>query len=372
MTEHKSFKRLVRARMAKTGESYTAARAMLLRAEEPTSRDAVRLATSDDRIRERTGRGWEEWFAILDEWGASERSHRETARWLAEQQGLHPLAWNVQAIASSYELARGLRVVGEKDDGFAITSSRTVGVDVARLYDAFVKESQRHQWLPDGELLKRTATRPKSALRLGQGRHPRERHVPRQGRGQEHGRARAPEAAGRRRGRAGEGLLAATAWRAQAGAGAMNCDESVSRTPGSDLRITTKENEMNHQTANPIGDVLTIGVPVTDQDQALEFYLVKLGFEKRRDVPVPQFGGRWIEVAPQDATVTIALVPTREGVPPGVQTGIRLKARDANAVHADLQARGVDVGELMRWPGVPPMFELHDQDGNGLEIVEAA
>lgn len=35
MTEHKSFKRLVRARMGKTGESYTAARANLLRVEEP-------------------------------------------------------------------------------------------------------------------------------------------------------------------------------------------------------------------------------------------------------------------------------------------------------------------------------------------------
>jgi hypothetical protein len=32
MTEHKSFKRFVRARMEKTGESYTAARANLLRA----------------------------------------------------------------------------------------------------------------------------------------------------------------------------------------------------------------------------------------------------------------------------------------------------------------------------------------------------
>jgi hypothetical protein len=163
MTEHRSFKRLVRARMAKTGESYTAARAMLLRAEEPKDAIDVRLATSDKKIRQRTGRGWEEWFALLDEWGAAERSHRETARWLAEQQGLHPLAWNVQAIASSYERARGLRVVGEKDDGFAITVSRTVAIDVERLYDVFVEESQRDRWLPDGELSPRTATRPKSA-----------------------------------------------------------------------------------------------------------------------------------------------------------------------------------------------------------------
>jgi lactoylglutathione lyase len=121
-----------------------------------------------------------------------------------------------------------------------------------------------------------------------------------------------------------------------------------------------------------IGDVLTIGVPVSDQDRALQFYLDRLGFEKRRDVPVPQFGGRWIEVAPAAAMVTLALVPARENAPAGVQTGIRLKTADAAAVHTELASRGVEVGELLRWPGVPPMFALRDQDGNGLEIVEAA
>ena len=163
MTEHKSFKRLVRARMAKTGESYTAARAMLLRAEEPKESDGVRLATSDERIRERTGRGWEEWFAMLDEWDAPERPHREIARWVAEQLRIHPLAWNAQAVTASYELVRGLRVVGEKDDGFAITASKTVAVPVEQLYDAFVNSSARERWLPDSELSERTATRPKSA-----------------------------------------------------------------------------------------------------------------------------------------------------------------------------------------------------------------
>jgi hypothetical protein len=163
MTEHKSFKRLVRARMAKTGESYTAARAMLLRSKDPAGSDVVRLATSDEKIRARTGRGWEEWFAILDEWGATERPHREIARWLADQQRIHPLAWNAQAIASSYELTRGLRAVGEKDDGFAITASKTVAVPVQQLYDAVVDRSARRRWLPDGELSERTATKPKSA-----------------------------------------------------------------------------------------------------------------------------------------------------------------------------------------------------------------
>ena len=163
MTEHKSFKRLVRARMAKTGESYTAARAMLLRAEPASGADTPTLKTSDEKIRQRTGRGWQEWFGLLDEWGAAGRPHREIARWLAEQQGLHPLAWNVQAVVASYELTRGLREVGEKEDGFAITASRTVAVPVERLYEAVVSETARAGWLPHGRLTERTATRPKSA-----------------------------------------------------------------------------------------------------------------------------------------------------------------------------------------------------------------
>jgi uncharacterized protein YndB with AHSA1/START domain len=163
MTTQRSFKRLVRARMEKTGESYTAARAMLLAADEPEETARRVLATSDEEIRRRTGRGWEEWFDLLDEWGAADRTHRETARWVAEQQGVHPLAWNAQAVVGSYERTRGLRDVGEHADGFAISASKTVAVPVDRLYDAFVDESLRARWLPDGELRERTATKPKSA-----------------------------------------------------------------------------------------------------------------------------------------------------------------------------------------------------------------
>jgi hypothetical protein len=163
MTRQRSFKRLVRSRMEKTGESYTAARAMLLTAEEPRTDTRPALATSDEEIRRRTGRGWEEWFDLLDEWGAPDHTHRETARWVAEQQGADPLAWNVQAVVGSYELVRGLREVGEREDGFAISASKTVAVPVDRLYDAFVDESLRGRWLPDGDLRERTATKPKSA-----------------------------------------------------------------------------------------------------------------------------------------------------------------------------------------------------------------
>ena len=131
--------------------------------EEPAPATRPALATTDEVIRQRTGRGWEEWFDLLDEWGAAERSHRETARWVAEQQGIDPLAWNAQAVVGSYERARGLRAVGEHADGFRITASKTVAVPVDRLYEAFIDTSLRERWLPGAELRERTATRPRSA-----------------------------------------------------------------------------------------------------------------------------------------------------------------------------------------------------------------
>ena len=127
MTRHRSFKRLVRARMVKTGESYTAARATLLAAaHEPDAGPGPALAASDDVIRQRTGRGWEEWFELIDEAGLADRPHREIARWVAELQGVVPLAWGAQAVTVSYERARGGRAVGQHPDGFAISASKTM------------------------------------------------------------------------------------------------------------------------------------------------------------------------------------------------------------------------------------------------------
>ena len=162
MTRQKSFKRLVRTRMEKTGQSYTAARAALLAAEEPKASEGPALTMSDAAIRRRTGRGWEEWFDLLDGWGATERPHKEIARWLAYQHGVD--GWGAQAITVSYERARGLRAVGQHADGFAVTASKTVAVPVERLYEAFVDASLRRRWLPDeADLRERTASKPKSA-----------------------------------------------------------------------------------------------------------------------------------------------------------------------------------------------------------------
>lgn len=159
MTRQRSFKRLVRARMERTGERYAAARAALLHAEPAPGGQQPPLATSEENIRRRTGRGWEQWFDQLDEWGAAERTHRDIARWVAEQLGIGPLVWEAQAITGSYERARGLRAVGEMADGFRITASRTVGVPLEQLYDAVVDPSRRAGWWAT-ELRERTATRP--------------------------------------------------------------------------------------------------------------------------------------------------------------------------------------------------------------------
>jgi lactoylglutathione lyase len=118
----------------------------------------------------------------------------------------------------------------------------------------------------------------------------------------------------------------------------------------------------------PITGVQTVGVPVTDQIAALAFYRA-LGFETRRDMPMGE-GTRWIEVSPPGAVVTLALEPATAERPAGVETAIRFTTGDADAALAALRSRGVDADDVLRWPGVPPMFAFRDQDGNGLRIVE--
>ena len=52
------------------------------------------------------------------------------------------------------------------------------------------------------------------------------------------------------------------------------------------------------------------------------------------------------------------------------ETGIRFNVPDAAAERESLSSRGVSVGELLRWPGVPPMFTFDDPDGNRFVILE--
>jgi lactoylglutathione lyase len=112
-----------------------------------------------------------------------------------------------------------------------------------------------------------------------------------------------------------------------------------------------------------ISNVRTIGVPVSDQDAALSFFVDTLGFAPQMDAEL-QPGFRWIEVAAPGSPVSVALVAASDTAPSGVDTGIRFTTPDAEAEHAAMTTAGVDVDELLRWPGVPPMFDFRDPDGN--------
>lgn len=62
---------------------------------------------SDEAVRGKTGKGWEGWYRILDQWGVKEKGHTRTAKHLREGYGLSP--WWAQAVTIRYEWERGLR-----------------------------------------------------------------------------------------------------------------------------------------------------------------------------------------------------------------------------------------------------------------------
>jgi len=136
----------------------------------------------------------------------------------------------------------------------------------------------------------------------------------------------------------------------------------------------TKGSEQSQEAvmaANPttihITGVRTFGIPVRDQNQSLEFYVETLGLEKRLDTT---FGSeRWIEVAPPGSDTTLALVRGPDQIRIGIDTQVRLTTDDVDEAHAALEARGVDVDQVIRrFP--MSMFTVRDPDRNRLLIVE--
>src|SRR5438067_13908522 len=115
-------------------------------------------------------------------------------------------------------------------------------------------------------------------------------------------------------------------------------------------------------------DITTVAVPVADQDRALMLYTETLRLEQRMEAEFGQ-GMKWIEVGPKGSATTIALPPLGE-LKPGVDPGIRPVRDDAAGDHEELRAHGVDVGDMLNFPGAPPMFSFRDPDGNTLYVVE--
>ncbi len=172
MTEDKARKRSTRTRMAKTGESYTAARRHTVKPQkEQAPPPSVDLGKSDETVKRGSGKTWEEWFAILDSWGATDRTHTEIARYVHEEHDVS--GWWAQTVTVGYERGRGMRRIHERADGFYVGVSKTLPLGVGRLSDEFIDVKKRNRWLDPGTLRTRTSQRGKSArfdFRDGQSR----------------------------------------------------------------------------------------------------------------------------------------------------------------------------------------------------------
>jgi uncharacterized protein YndB with AHSA1/START domain len=168
MPAQKDFKRVVRRRMSKTGESYTAARAQILKIQPaPTPRrparvDYAKLAgISDDALKTKTGCTWEKWVKALDHVGAHAWPHRKIADHVHEKYEVP--GWWAQTVTVGYERIRGLRDIGQRRGGsYEASKSKTFSVPVAALFEAFAAPRKRSRWLPGVALTVRKATPHKS------------------------------------------------------------------------------------------------------------------------------------------------------------------------------------------------------------------
>jgi hypothetical protein len=156
MTTNKDFKRLVRTRMAKTGESYTAARSHFngtapSRSPAPSSRPVVpeyeKLAgISNATIKAKTGCDWKKWTDALDYVKAHEWTHTDIARYVHEKFKVD--GWWSQSVTVGYERIKGLRAIGQRRGGdFEASKSKTFNVPMSRLFAAFNSKRGRTRWL---------------------------------------------------------------------------------------------------------------------------------------------------------------------------------------------------------------------------------
>ncbi|SRR6266511_5512377 len=154
MPKQKDLKRIVRSRMQKTGESYTAARLHIIKQKQV---DFAKLAgMSEASVLKATGRSWAEWVKFLDAAGATSKPHRDIAKHVSS---LGTPSWWTQMITVGYERIRGLREKGQRrGGGYEVGKSRTVNVPVATLFDAFRNS------LPSNVIVK--SARPNKRLRI--------------------------------------------------------------------------------------------------------------------------------------------------------------------------------------------------------------
>lgn len=167
LTSQESFKRRIRARMRTTGERYGAARrALLERADRHGGgrRWVAEPDLDDAAVREKTGRGWNEWVDLIDEGPAAGAGHTAIATWLRETHGVD--GWWAQGVTVGYERITGLRLPGQQSDGtFSVSRSRTVSLDADAFRELLLDDAARADLLPGLDTTLRSRPTAK-ALRL--------------------------------------------------------------------------------------------------------------------------------------------------------------------------------------------------------------
>lgn len=110
-----------------------------------------------------------------------------------------------------------------------------------------------------------------------------------------------------------------------------------------------------------------IGMPVTDQQVALDFYTQKLGFEERVNMEHFEIEGiRWIELVPPGASSAIVLSTWEDSTSRGT---LVLVTTDIEADYAELQAKGLNLPPLDHQPwGISTL--ITDPDGNKLLLQQ--
>jgi hypothetical protein len=176
MTAQESFKRRVRARMAKTGERYAAARRALIdQADARTGGSRVwrsQPETGDRAVVDATGRSWDDWVDLIEADGPigqppSMDDHPAIAAWLTDRHGLD--GWWAQTVTGGYERITGVRLPYQRPDGtFTAGKSATVSGDAEELRALLLDEAGRVALFPGHniELLSRPSAK---AIRLAVG-----------------------------------------------------------------------------------------------------------------------------------------------------------------------------------------------------------
>jgi catechol 2,3-dioxygenase-like lactoylglutathione lyase family enzyme len=111
-----------------------------------------------------------------------------------------------------------------------------------------------------------------------------------------------------------------------------------------------------------------VTVPVADVDRAKAFYVDQLGFLEEQDIEIDDTH-RFVELVPPGSTCTVALTSGFVDAVPGSLRGVQLNVDDADAAHALLQERGVEVSDVTEFSWGRFCF-FSDPDGNSWSVHE--